>query len=137
MRSRCPAQASAFKLRGTAGGKLADQAFAHPRHIPELHTAFLASIDTKLREAVAKLDSYLDDAPTEQVLVSLAKNQIVDVYKAFFDLVRIEYLPEVGLALSSVPEVGKLVEGVLPEGLKNKGDKVAAAPVEVALAASE
>ncbi|KAI9018967.1 Sec34-like family-domain-containing protein [Hyaloraphidium curvatum] len=112
-------KASAFRLRGpAAGGQLRDQAFARPDQIPTLHAAFLDALSSRLKSYVERLDDYLGDRKTEVVLIRVIRANIVDSYRNFFDLVRKEYDPAVGLALSSVPDVEKRILDLLPIALR-------------------
>ncbi len=83
---------------------------------------FLGALETKFRAYVERLDDYLGDRATELVLVRVMKSNVVDAYRNFFDLVRKEYNPSVGLGIASVPDVEKKIKEVVPKGISAELD---------------
>ncbi|CAG8514323.1 7608_t:CDS:10 [Paraglomus brasilianum] len=86
---------SAFRLRNDLKPlhqqtRLKSQNFAQPVNIVEVYETFRQSVTSRLRFIVSKMSDYIDDLNTEQFLLSLMQNHIIDSYQEFYDIIQQE-----------------------------------------------
>lgn len=57
----------------------------------EIFAAFQKTLESRFSQTVGKMNSYLGDRKTEQILIKVIKSHILGTYQSFFDLISANY----------------------------------------------